>query len=518
VAVTATDGVGTSAAGTASVTVVNTAPVLGGVTLTPTNPTRRSTLSCTGSATDADADSPSLTFNWTVDGAPVTATSTSATLSTLAGVFAAGQLVACTVTADDGKGGSDTDSASVVIENTAPIVSGVTLSPSTVYTNDTLTATATTSDDDGDTLSVTYDWYVDGDLVQSGAASTLSGASHFDRDEVVYVTGNVDDGTESTTATSASITVSNSAPTAPVVAITPSDAASGDDLTCELVTESTDADGDPISYTFAWDVDGTAYTDATDSEMSSFVDGADVGGGETWTCEVGAGDGDAETPSTDSVMTPQTDCASVTWTLGQTISADLFAAYPSDWTVEGWFKPDGTYSSTWGGSIVGVPGNEVCGTNDYNVSLGSDGTVHARGSWYARATTTNTSSWRTDQWFHFALERRSDGTGWLYVDGRLAQSYSATGGPAPACAFYIGSSPGSASNYVGGTLAALRFSSTLRYSATFTPPVAFEADGDTIWLFQFDEMSGAAAADDMGGPALAISPFGWSTQGPTCTE
>jgi hypothetical protein len=61
---------------------------------------------------------------------------------------------------------------------------------------------------------------------------------------------------------------------------------SEDDLTCEVVTASTDADGDAVTYTFAWDVDGLEYTGATDAATSSFVDGADVGGEETWTCEV----------------------------------------------------------------------------------------------------------------------------------------------------------------------------------------------------------------------------------------
>jgi hypothetical protein len=289
VAVTATDGLGAGPAGTASVTIQNSAPD-GTVSLTPSAPTRTSTLTCSAGGTDADGDALSHTFTWTVDGAPVTASSTSSTLSTLAGVFAASQLVACTVSTDDGKGGTDTDSASVTVVNTAPTVS-VSLSPATVYTDDTLTASATAADGDGDALTVTYDWYVDGTLVQSGASATLDGASSFDRDEEVYVVATVDDGTDTASATSASVTVSNTAPTAPVIDITPADAASGDDLTCSVVTESTDADGDAITYTFVWDVDGVAYTDATDAAMSSVVDGANVGGGEVWTCEVGAGDG-----------------------------------------------------------------------------------------------------------------------------------------------------------------------------------------------------------------------------------
>jgi len=62
-----------------------------------------------------------------------------------------------------------------------------------------------------------------------------------------------------------------------------------------VVTESTDADGDAITYSFAWDVDGVDYTGATDSAAESVVDGADVGSGQTWTCEVVASDGTEST-------------------------------------------------------------------------------------------------------------------------------------------------------------------------------------------------------------------------------
>jgi hypothetical protein len=173
-----------------------------------------------------------------------------------------------------------------------------------VYTNDTLTASVTASDTDGDGLSYAYDWYVDGSLVQSGPSNALSGASYFDRDETVYVVATASDGADTGTATSASVTVSNTAPSAPIVQIDPSDPASGDDLTCTVVTPATDADGDPLAYAFAWDVDGTDYTGALDGATSSVVEGADVAWEETWTCEVVADDGtDLSATASDSVTT-----------------------------------------------------------------------------------------------------------------------------------------------------------------------------------------------------------------------
>jgi hypothetical protein len=97
VAVTATDGIGTGPAGAASVTIASSAPVVV-VTLTPGSATRTSTLTCSGSASDLDGDAPSLGFAWSVDGVPVSASSATATLSTLSGAFTAGQRVTCAIT------------------------------------------------------------------------------------------------------------------------------------------------------------------------------------------------------------------------------------------------------------------------------------------------------------------------------------------------------------------------------------------------------------------------------------
>ena len=295
--ISATDTDGGTDTQTGSLTLGNRAPVATAA-LSPASPTRASALTCSGSATDADADTAVLSFRWTVDGSAVAETSAADTSSTLSGAFSVGQIVACTVTASDGSTGSDT--ASVTIGNTAPVVHSVALSPSTVYTNDMLSANVISSDADGDALSLDYAWYVDGVKLAAATSSALSGATAFDKAQTVYVTvtvsdGSGSDGSGSTALTSSSVTVSNSAPTAPVVTITPADAVTGDDLTCTVTIPASDADGDAdgdaLTYRFAWDVDGVAYTAATDGTSSSVVDGVDVGEDETWTCDAIASDG-----------------------------------------------------------------------------------------------------------------------------------------------------------------------------------------------------------------------------------
>ncbi|MEC8425534.1 MAG: hypothetical protein VX000_17230, partial [Myxococcota bacterium] len=299
---TADDGDGGTDTGTAALTTANRNPTMS-VTLSPSSgATRNDTLTCTATTSDVDGDSTTTTFSWTVDGASVSASSSSSLTSTLAGALVAGNLVACTATTTDGKGGSSTDTASTTITNTTPTVSAVSLSPTSVYTNDTLTASVTTSDPDGDTLTVTYDWYVDGTSVQNTTSNVLDGsatAAGFDKEQDVYVIVTADDGTDTATSTSAIITVSNTPPTAPGVTIDPSDPIEGEDLICEVTTASTDADGDAITYSMAWTVDGASYSSAlTTTWTDDTVDGADTAIDELWECTATPTDGDTNGTST----------------------------------------------------------------------------------------------------------------------------------------------------------------------------------------------------------------------------
>lgn len=304
--------------------------------------------------------------------------------------------------------------------NTAPDVT-VFLVPAEVFTNDTLTADAVASDTDGDALTLSYAFSVDGAVVQDGPDATLSGIDFFDKGQVVTVTATATDGTDGVSQVSDPVTVLNTPPTEPVVSITgcadgwtlmpdglrcakafdtetdwmgsqencrsygghlvriadeidndfvvdlyaatgaPSvwfhagltdeleegtwvwtdgvdseyrnwdegrpdipeenclevvDGGWGDTycedtgytghvcqvspsegpLTCTIDEESTDADEDPISYAFDWDVDGTEYDGPT---VARFFDGdtvpeAAIGYEETWTCTVTPNDGEQD--------------------------------------------------------------------------------------------------------------------------------------------------------------------------------------------------------------------------------
>ncbi len=303
--VVATDAMGSTTTGSTSLTVSNRDPDLS-VALTPTTASAADTLTCTATASDDDADALTTTFAWTVNGTAVTATSTSGLTSTLAGGLAYADVIVCTVTTDDGHGGIVSDSDTVTITNSPPTVSSVTLTPSALQTNDTVAVNASVSDPEGDTVTTTYNWIVSGVTVVSGSTdNTLDGATWFDKGDTVLAEVVADDGVNTTTVASSTITVDNTPPGAPVLAITPSGATAGDALTCEVDTASSDDDADTVTYTMSWTVDGVAYTaGGTSSTGSTFVgpstttwpddtvDGSDVELGQEWVCTATPNDGD----------------------------------------------------------------------------------------------------------------------------------------------------------------------------------------------------------------------------------
>ncbi|MEC8425744.1 MAG: hypothetical protein VX000_18295, partial [Myxococcota bacterium] len=264
------------------------------VALSPSSgATRSDTLECTATTADEDGDSVVVSYSWTVDGVAETASGTTATASRLAGVFQKDQLVTCTATADDAKGGTASAVASTTIGNTPPTVSTPSLTPAIAYTNDTITANVTTSDDDGDSVGLSYDWMVDGVSVQTGSDNTLDGTTWFDKGQDVRVTVTADDGDDTTDAASPTRTVANTPPAAPVVAIDPADPVEGEDLYCAVTTASTDADGDTVTYRMGWTVDAVAYSSAlTTTWADDTADGLDTRAGEVWECTATPTDGD----------------------------------------------------------------------------------------------------------------------------------------------------------------------------------------------------------------------------------
>ena len=135
----------------------------------------------------------------------------------------------------------------------------VVLSPNPARTNDIVQGNGDAHDSDPlQTLSVTYEWHVidtagNEVVAQSGSESSLSGLQHFDRDDRVYVRVTPFDGTDyGEPVLSEVLTISNSAPTAPVITASPDPATVEDSLLCAVDSTSSDADGDTLTYSYVW--------------------------------------------------------------------------------------------------------------------------------------------------------------------------------------------------------------------------------------------------------------------------
>jgi hypothetical protein len=385
--VTASDGYGSTTTDSTSVVIDNTAPILSNISLSPAQPTATDTLTCSASATDIDGDIPTLSFSFSsiTTGTSYSASSSSTTSSSLdLSILSvlANEEIQCTITATDSLGLTDSSSVSVTIINTAPEFSvNATITPSPVYTGDTLTCSATVSDpDDGplsplyvwslngntlatgttyivssvdtdvgdqitcsaiatdsdgesttsvvsetiqnttptlssttiqpslvyndsslscstvitdpdETLSATYTWSVAGINVGSGSTIDLATTAAQYQDQV-ECTAFVIDSNGSIDTEIATATVENRAPSSPTITITPTTPVEAiDPITCSISVASVDNDGDSISYTFSWTLNGTPYNSATNSPTSSIVPASATIASDIWECSVTPNDG-----------------------------------------------------------------------------------------------------------------------------------------------------------------------------------------------------------------------------------
>ena len=288
------DPSGGTATDITSITLQNRPPTTPTVQITPSTAYVDSELTCSISGGgDADNDTVSYSYSWSVNGgAPI------ATTEILNNGFLSGDTVECSVTPNDGLIDGTAGTISIGIGNTAPVVSSVTLTPDPAYTLNSLSAAATYSDLDNDTLTLSYTWNVGSTQVQTGTSEILA-SSFFSKGETVSVSVVAEDGVTTSVAQTQSIVVSNTPPTQASISLSPAvPVEQVDDLLCELSGASADDDSDTITYTFAWTVDGTPYTSAPSTSATSTVSASETIGGEEWICTITPNDGDADGSST----------------------------------------------------------------------------------------------------------------------------------------------------------------------------------------------------------------------------
>ena len=247
------DAYGGSATMQSAVVLDNTQPNIDSVSLFPENPTTQDILTCTPqNPFDINNDVVEFSYQWTIDG--VEQTVNGPELSGL-GV---GEVVECFVTPNDGVLDGETESASVTVINTAPVISAVVIQPNAnVKADDSVVCSVTAEDMDGDVLTNTHQWSISSTSIVLGAQSNLQ-LSPIDvavGDQVVC-TVEVLDSHGAMVEDAASIVIENTEPVFTSPPLITGVATSGSTLTCQGTVE--DLNDGTLSTTVSWMLsDGT---------------------------------------------------------------------------------------------------------------------------------------------------------------------------------------------------------------------------------------------------------------------
>lgn len=250
---TATDSDGAMAAGASSFTVLNSDPSIVSLVISPSNPSSSDTAECTAIASDPDDDALTISYNWTINGAPM-ANGSSMSLA----LAVRGDLLACIVEVTDSNGATSTATAVETVSNQVPVISSVVMSPDPPASSSVMTCSETATDGDGDPLTTSIDWYVNGNFV--GTTGFLAGP--FSLNDVIRCEVTVNDGMDSSQPVSAELTVSNGPPVISDLSISPDPATTSDTLTVNVVV--TDPEGDPVTLAYSWSINGISTSVAGD--------------------------------------------------------------------------------------------------------------------------------------------------------------------------------------------------------------------------------------------------------------
>jgi hypothetical protein len=272
VAAIATDGEFAGQEARASVTIVNSAPELTRLTISPTAPTTTQDLVLAPVATDADIDAITFRIRWSKDGVEQPLYDDETTIP--AAATSSLEDWTAVVAPTDGSEAGASESVSVYVDNTVPTLGSLRVLPTDPTVDDAIGATVldlVDPDQPEQTVSVEFVWYVNGAEVlretETDGNSYLSDA-FVKRDDVTVSAAPYDGYVYGTALTSTPLTVVNTPPALDEVTLTPSSGYESTTFTCVPGT-ATDADGDPVGYGYAWYVDGVLVSATTETLTGS---------------------------------------------------------------------------------------------------------------------------------------------------------------------------------------------------------------------------------------------------------
>jgi hypothetical protein len=288
VEVRAFDGELTGPSARAAVTIVNTPPPAPEIAFAPERPRRVDGLALRiEQPPDADSDVVTYRYAWTRDGQRFDAPPDQAQIPR--GVPRKGQRWGVEVTPNDGEADGPPVRLEVVIADTAPGPTGVALcdGPVPAGTVPQARITVASLDADGDPVTYRHTWTVNGKVIPSAEGSARLVSPALKKHDVVRVVVTPWDGDLAGPPAEAGCEVENTPPTAPGIAIEPAEPTAPRGASVAIRKPSTDRDGDPVSYRFAWFRDGIPT-----SHDRAFVPPGVMRHGEVWRVQVTPFDGE----------------------------------------------------------------------------------------------------------------------------------------------------------------------------------------------------------------------------------
>ena len=273
------------------VTVLNSPPSVSGAVLSMSAPSAADTLTVVpvGLSDPDEGDTITVTTQWYVDGEMVFEGAELPARS-----FIKGQEIYAIITPTDGlETGESVKSDVATSVNTPPRITKIDLIPDPLYTDSVAFPKVEVEDLDGDRISYTKEWRLNG-VTMSETSASLDGSVHFDKGDTLQVVLTPNDGeADGPTEESVVVTVLNSAPTVPEISVDPEKPKSDDDLWCIVELESTDADGDDLTYDITWTQNGVEFTDADTVEYDGdLVDFSYTADKDYWECTLVVSDGE----------------------------------------------------------------------------------------------------------------------------------------------------------------------------------------------------------------------------------
>ncbi|MAA80070.1 MAG: hypothetical protein CL916_12515 [Deltaproteobacteria bacterium] len=261
--VTATDSSGLDADALVSFT-VNGLPSTPTVILSPIPAYTDTNISALASGSvDPEGSTVTYTYQWLKNG--VIHSNTSSILSSIDTLK--GELWTVRVTPNDGIGDGETGEESIIISNTPPQISTVTISPNSGVFNDSMLTCAATATDPDEILTPTYEWSINGSIIANGANINL-GTQSVNANTLIDCTATVEDDEGESAVGSASVTTENRQSEVTSLSLSPAIIYTNDTVTAN--TSFSDPDGQSVTATYEWHVIDSAT--GTDSVVQNNAD------------------------------------------------------------------------------------------------------------------------------------------------------------------------------------------------------------------------------------------------------